>query len=190
MWCASVAGDLRNFFRAGVLKKRSRTCMTVPTAQPAGAASSSLPPSIRTRVPSSISAVRERMVNRLIEAIEGSASPRKPSVVIRSMSSAEKILLVPCGSMQSRTSSASMPEPLSETLISRDPARSISMRIRVAPASMAFSTSSLTTDAGRSITSPAAIRLLSCSSITLILLMGRVPPGCRRAPASRNGARR
>ena len=63
-----------------------------------------------------------------------------------------------------------MPDPSSETEISLDPARSISMRMRRAPASTAFSSSSLTTEAGRSITSPAAIRLLSVSDITLILL--------------------
>src|SRR3990172_1376166 len=50
-----------------------------------------------------------------------------------------------------------MPLPLSITRIRRLPACSISMKISVAPASTEFSISSLTTDAGRSTTSPAAI---------------------------------
>jgi len=39
-------------------------------------------------------------------------------------------------------------------------------RIRVAPASSAFSSSSFTTEAGRSTTSPAAILLATCSERT------------------------
>src|SRR2546430_15939 len=52
-----------------------------------------------------------------------------------------------------------MPWPLSATAISAwPPSRSV-MSMRVAPASIAFSTSSLTAAAGRSMTSPAAMRL-------------------------------
>ena len=51
-----------------------------------------------------------------------------------------------------------MPQPLSEMRMKVMPPFWISMVTRVAPASMAFSTSSLTTEAGRSTTSPAAIR--------------------------------
>jgi hypothetical protein len=49
------------------------------------------------------------------------------------------------------------------TRISRRPPPSVTISIRVAPASSAFSTSSLTTLAGRSTTSPAAMRLTTCS---------------------------
>jgi hypothetical protein len=52
-----------------------------------------------------------------------------------------------------------MPWPSSVTRISSTPPPSSSISTRVAPASMAFSRTSLTTDAGRSITSPAAIWL-------------------------------
>ena len=49
-----------------------------------------------------------------------------------------------------------MPLPSSVMPIRRRPPPSVKMSIRLAPASMAFSTSSLTTLAGRSTTSPAA----------------------------------
>ena len=54
-------------------------------------------------------------------------------------------------------SSRPMPEPSSRTRIRRRPPSWRSTSIRLAPASSAFSTSSFTTAAGRSITSPAAI---------------------------------
>ena len=53
--------------------------------------------------------------------------------------------------------------PSSSTRISRLPPYSTVTAMRVAPASMAFSTSSLTTEAGRSTTSPAAIWLARSS---------------------------
>ena len=52
-----------------------------------------------------------------------------------------------------------MPVPSSVTRISRRPPPSVTISMRRAPASSAFSTSSLTTLAGRSTTSPAAMRL-------------------------------
>ncbi|VTR69466.1 hypothetical protein DESC_740205 [Desulfosarcina cetonica] len=62
-----------------------------------------------------------------------------------------------------------MPWPLSATRISLRPPCSISTMMRVLPASMAFSTSSLTTEAGRSTTSPAAILLERISGRIRIL---------------------
>ena len=56
-----------------------------------------------------------------------------------------------------------MPLPSSVIPIRRLPPPSVKMSTRLAPASMAFSTSSLTTLAGRSTTSPAAMRLTTCS---------------------------
>ena len=56
---------------------------------------------------------------------------------------------------------ASCRSPSSVTRIRRRPPPSVTISIRVAPASSAFSTSSLTTLAGRSTTSPAAMRLTS-----------------------------
>src|SRR4051812_28595336 len=100
---------------------------------------------------------RVRSVKCDTEAMLGSASPRNPSVRIAPRSSARRILLVACRSIASRASSASIPSPSSSTRISRLPPVSTAIATRDAPASMAFSTSSLTTEAGRSTTSPAAI---------------------------------
>src|SRR5690349_1329289 len=56
-----------------------------------------------------------------------------------------------------------MPPPSSVMTIFRRPPPSVKMSTRLAPASIAFSTSSFTTLAGRSTTSPAAMRLTTCS---------------------------
>src|SRR5436853_1812566 len=64
-----------------------------------------------------------------------------------------------------------MPQPSSATRIRSSPPPSISTSIRRAPASQAFSTSSLTTEAGRSMTSPAAMRATTSAGRTAI---GRV----------------
>ena len=61
------------------------------------------------------------------------------------------------------------------------PPPSVKMSIRLAPASMAFSTSSLTTLAGRSTTSPAAMRLTICSG-SWRTGMGRGDSGEAEAP--------
>ena len=73
------------------------------------------------------------------------------------MSSTSRILLVACGSIDISASSRPMPVPSSATAMSRRPPAVTVTSIRVAPASRAFSISSLTTEAGRSTTSPAAI---------------------------------
>ena len=78
----------------------------------------------------------------------GSASPRKPKVATPTRSAALAILLVAWRSSASTASSRPMPAPSSLTWISVLPPFSISTRTCRAPASMAFSTSSLTTDAG------------------------------------------
>src|SRR6266704_960956 len=57
------------------------------------------------------------------------------------------------------------------TRMMRLPPASISMRIVFAPASSAFSSNSLTTEAGRSTTSPAAILLATASGNMRIRLM-------------------
>src|SRR5262249_31785340 len=98
--------------------------------------------------------------------MEGSASPRKPKVVMPSRSSTQAILLVACREMAIGSSSAAIPHPSSRTRMSPVPPRSTSTSMRCAPASRLFSTSSLTTEAGRSITSPAAIWSISSSGRT------------------------
>ena len=79
---------------------------------------------------------------RETDAIEGSPSPRKPSVGMVSRSSASLILDVACRSKASIASSRTMPKPLSVTWISsyRLPPRV--RGLRVAPASSAFSSNS------------------------------------------------
>ena len=89
-------------------------------------------------------------------------------------SSAERILLVEWRRKAAGMSSISMPQPLSVTRIKEMPPSRISTVMEVAPASMAFSRSSFTMEAGRSITSPAAILSIVTWSKTCILLI--LPP--------------
>ena len=114
----------------------------------------------RSPPPLWLSGVRLRNTNRLTSAIEASASPRKPSVPTRNRSSASASLLVAWLARASGSSSVGMPPPLSTTRTISNPPWTTATSIRVAPASTAFSINSLTTLAGRSITSPAAILLI------------------------------
>src|SRR5690348_41240 len=70
-------------------------------------------------------------------------------------------------------SSCPMPQPLSVIAMSFLPPPSTSMRMRVAPASREFSSSSLMTEAGRSTTSPAAILFATLSERTRMRPIGR-----------------
>ncbi len=154
---ASAVSAFRNLRRAGKLKNRSATSTSVPSGAPISRTDTPRPASMRTSVPMSAPRSRVRKRKRETEAIDGNASPRKPSVRIAARSEASRILLVAWRSTASAASSLSMPSPSSSTDMRRLPPNSMVMAIRRAPASTAFSTSSLTTEAGRSITSPAAI---------------------------------
>ena len=114
-----------------------------------------------------------------IDAIDAIASPRKPIEVMWYRSSSSMILLVACGVRASARSSGPMPRPLSLTRMSLRPPSSTTTSITVAPASRAFSSSSLTTLAGRSITSPAAILFTRCRGSTLMLGMNDYSVGAR-----------
>jgi len=103
------------------------------------------------------------------EAILGKASPRNPNVRIRNKSCSVLILLVACLLKAVKQSSEAMPSPLSNIRIFESPASSSSISITVLFASIAFSTSSFTTEAGRSTTSPAAILFESSSESCTIL---------------------
>src|SRR5450755_1128924 len=83
-----------------------------------------------------------------------------------SRSSAFLIFEVAWRSKASRASSRTMPQPLSVIWMSFLPPASITILMRVEPASRAFSSNSFTTEAGRSTTSPAAILLATCSGRT------------------------
>ena len=163
MCASSVCSERRNFLRAGTLKNRSRTVIWVPGASAASSDRSILPPAISTRAPVASSAARVSSTSRETEPIEGSASPRKPRVEMLIRSLALESLLVACRSKASMASSRSIPQPSSVTRISRRPPLSTSIRRCDAPASSEFSSSSLTTEAGRSTTSPAAILLATSS---------------------------
>ena len=93
----------------------------------------------------------------------GNASPRNPSVPMASRSASVRSFDVACRSSASKQSSGVIPRPSSVTATSCRPAPRTATSMRVAPASRLFSTSSLTMDAGRSITSPAAILLTTAS---------------------------
>ena len=95
--------------------------------------------------------------------LEKLVSPRKPMVTTVSRSCRSRILLVAWRRRATGSSSRGMPMPSSSTEIRRTPPASRRSVTWVAPASSALSTSSRTTEAGRSTTSPAAIWLMSSS---------------------------
>ena len=161
---ASPLAERRKRARAGALKKSARTSTVVPRRLGWSSTAVTRPPSTRTRVPGSPAALEEAppssavsSVMRETAAIEGSASPRKPKLATRLRSSALRILLVAWRSRQTTASSRLIPTPSSVTRTSRFPPPSIAISTLRARASSAFSTSSFTSDAGRSTTSPAAI---------------------------------
>ena len=175
-WSASVRGFFRNFRRAGVAKNRSLTTTRVPGAPAAGATSDTRPPStemVAAASPRAASRGREVMASRAAAPIEGSASPRKPSVLISTRLSSVS-LEVACRWTANANSAADMPMPSSVTSMREMPPSRRATAIRVAPASSAFSTSSFTAAAGRSITSPAAMRLTVVSESSR---MREAPPG-------------
>ena len=156
---SSVGAVLRNLSRPGVLKKRSCASTVVPAGVSTSSFSLTTPPSPRTRVPVPDASPRgdERTANRVTAQMAGSASPRKPSVAMASRSASVSSFDVAWRRSARSTSSAVMPIPSSVTRMSWRPASFSSTVTARAPASIAFSTSSLTTEAGRSTTSPAAI---------------------------------
>jgi hypothetical protein len=155
----SLGALLRNLRRAGVLKNRSCVSTVVPAEAATSSFSATAPPSPRTRVPVSDPRGHEDSEKRVTAQMAGSASPRKPSVTMASRSASVASLEVACRRRARSTSSGDMPTPSSLTRISARPASLRSTVTCVLRASSEFSTSSFTTDAGRSTTSPAAILL-------------------------------
>ena len=132
--------------------------MVVPTGQPAAVTSPGTPPSRCSRAPASADGSRENTSSRDTAAMAASASPRKPSVWMAARSEAVRSLLVAWRRKAVGSCSAAMPQPLSVTRRYVSPPFSSSTDTADAPASSAFSSSSLHTLAGRSTTSPAAMR--------------------------------
>ena len=143
----SARSDFRNLSRAGVAENSSRTSTEVPGLSAAGRTACLAPRSTTISCPLSASRRREMMASRAIEPIEGSASPRKPSVAMLKRSSSAS-LEVACRSTASARSAGPMPSPSSITRISERPPAAATTSMSRAPASSAFSTSSLTTLAG------------------------------------------
>ncbi len=182
MWPDSVLVVLRNFRRAGVLKNKSRMVTVVPVEAAQGTGSLRLSPLAETSHPSCWPAWRVRIWAWEMLAIDAKASPRKPIVLMLNRSSSPESLLVACGLNARAASARPIPQPSSATWINLLPPSSIDTSTREAPESRAFSTSSLTTLAGRSITSPAAILLTRCAgsfaiAINVYLKIGFLNPG-------------
>ena len=153
--CAiSVASVFKNLRRAGVAKNSSFTSTVVPCARAAWLSSPVWPCSIHAVLSA---AVRDSTVQSAIELMAASASPRKPIVPTDSKSCSDAILLVAWRFSAMCSWSRGMPMPSSSNTMARTPPASSRKVICVAPASNALSSSSRTTDAGRSTTSPAAI---------------------------------
>ena len=146
--------------------------MLVPGTQTSGSWLSTWEALIIRRVPSWSSLRMVRISTSAMAAMEGRASPRKPMVWRVKRSSAERIFEVAWRAKASRASVEDMPQPLSMTWMSVFPAPLMTIFTCVAPASMAFSTSSLTAEDGRWMTSPAAIWLATESGKSFMTSIG------------------
>ena len=130
----------------------------VPGGPGAGRADAAWSPSTSIRPASGASGGRETTDIRLTDASDARASPRKPSVAIASRSAVVSILLVACGATAIASSSKAIPATV---VRHADQVASATLDLDFDPRRprhrSRFSTSSLTTLAGRSTTSPAAI---------------------------------
>ena len=158
----SLRSVRRKASRAGVLWKRSQTSAVVPGARAAARCSSTSPARACSSQAPSSPAVRLVIRRSLTAAMLASASPRKPRLRTRARSSTVSSLEVAWRAIARRSWSPGMPAPSSATTMRTSPPASRSTSIRVAPASSAFSQSSLTAAAGRSTTSPAAMASATC----------------------------
>ena len=140
----------------------------MPSGHPASVNDFSTPPSITYLEPVKEFLVLDSISSWETEAMLANASPLKPSVDMDKRSCNCFILLVACGINASLISSLSIPLPLSVTRIKLLPPSLISTVTEDAPASIAFSSNSLTTATGLSITSPAAILFTVSLSRTCI----------------------
>ena len=163
----SARGERRNLRRAGILSNSPSTRTRVPGGTAAGPSPASAPWSIAIRQPSLLPRSRLSIVRRETLAIDGSASPRKPKLVTFSICSSGNFE-VAWRSSASAISDGAIPQPSSLTSTRSSPPADSRTATWVAPASSAFSTSSLSALAGRSTTSPAAMRSISPEGSLLI----------------------
>ena len=149
----------RNFSRAGRCGEEvgdlDRGCRR---RRRPGAPAPFTPASTRMDDPVAASAVRVVIASRATAPMEGSASPRKPRVAMANRSPSGQLRGGVALDREFEILGRSCRAPSSTTRISRRPPASTVTSMVPAPASMAFSTSSLTAAAGRSTTSPAAMR--------------------------------
>ncbi len=161
---SSVLAALRNLRRAGVLKNRSRTVTVVPAAatrfKPGLTSGRNLPPQTRRRRGSGAAlvgadvCVRDRRDGGQGLAAEAHRRDAEQVILLGDLAGGvgrkgqRQVFLADAHRRRHRDALR--------------PPSSIATSIRVAPASRAFSTSSLTTLAGRSMTSPAAILFIRC----------------------------
>ena len=164
----SVAGRRWNASLAGVFWNRCSTSILVPFAIPNGSIEPLMPSSITIRLPSVFEG-RLAMPRAETMPMLASASPRNPRVWMELRSSRFFNLEVAWRSSAKGRSSASIPLPSSSIRMRSKPPRSTVITIRFASASRLFSSNSLTTCAGRSTTSPAAIWPMVASSSWTIL---------------------
>ena len=123
--------------------------MLVPAGVETSVVETCLESANSTWQPTSSSARLVFSVTSETAAMEANASPLKPKVVMSIRSSAVEILEVACLSKHSTASSGVIPQPLSMTCINVLPASVNITVIWSAPASTAFSISSLTAEDGR-----------------------------------------
>jgi hypothetical protein len=159
--------------RAGTAWNSRSSSTTVPRDSAAGRTGSATPPSTAIIAAAGRSPTRLVTVSRPTAPSAASASPRKPKLAICTRSE-PSILDVAWRATASGSASGAIPCPSSDTRSLVLPPADRPTSIRVAPASSAFSISSLTAEAGRSTTSPAAIRLIAAASSGRI--SGEVPP--------------
>ncbi len=163
----SVASFFKNFSRAGVLKNKSFTSISVPISLVTSYTPVIFPPLDVKPLPISLSLSLEVILNLETELIEDKASPLNPYVIILKRSSFLEILLVACLSTERSKSSLDIPLPLSE-IFTYLLLFFIFITILVLLASIEFSNNSFIMLAGFSTTSPAAIILETFSSRILI----------------------
>ena len=162
-----AAGRRAGTSAAPAATQKSRRTVNIVPGGVAPAPSSTISPSrSRMRAPTSLPAVRASAASTSpAAAMLGSASPRNPSVAMRQRSSSRGDLArrVPLERQPqlARLDAAAVVGDADQ----RQPALADLDRDRAcAPASSEFSISSLTTEAGRSMTSPAAIFAASCGA--------------------------
>ena len=156
----------RNLRRAGTLPNSFSTRTRVPCGKAAGPSPVNTPWSTVRVQPSAPTGLLSSVIFDTL-AIDGNASPRKPSVDTISISSSGS-LDVAWRSSARAMSDGDMPQPSSVTSTRSMPPALRRTAIFCAPESMEFSTSSFNALAGLSTTSPAAIRLTRFSGSLLI----------------------